>query len=85
MKDYNKEIEACEFKILQITDSITKSKDKIKELKRKIKKLKEAQQKDERKKIMKLISVNKIKTADEFEKILDAAQSRQEENQESDE
>lgn len=81
MKDYNKEIEACEFKILQQNEGIKNAKEKIKQLNKKIKQLKEAQQREERKKIMKLISVNKIKTAEEFEKILDAAQSRQEENQ----
>lgn len=81
MKDYSKEIEACEFKILQQNEGIKNAKEKIKQLNKKIKQLKEAQQREERKKIMKLISVNKIKTAEEFEKILDAAQSRQEENQ----
>lgn len=81
MKDYSKEIEACEFKILQQSEAIKNAKEKIKQLNKKIKQLKESQQREERKKIMKLISVNKIKTAEEFEKILDAAQSRQEENQ----
>lgn len=81
MKDYAKEIEACEFKILQCNEAIKNAKQKIKQLNQKIKKLKESQQREERKKIMKLISANKIKTAEEFEKILDAAQSRQEENQ----
>lgn len=81
MKDYSKEIEACEFKIFQQNEAIKNAKEKIKQLNKKIKQLKEAQQREERKKIMKLISVNKIKTAEEFEKILDAAQSRQEENQ----
>lgn len=81
MKDYSKEIEACEFKILQQNEAIKNAKEKIKQLNKKIKQLKESQQREERKKIMKLISANKIKTAEEFEKILDAAQSRQEENQ----
>lgn len=81
MKDYNKEIDACEFKILQQTEAIKNAKEKIKQLNQKIKKLKEAQESNERKKIMKLIKTNKIKTAEEFEKILDAAQGRQEENQ----
>lgn len=80
MKDYNKEIETLEFKILQQNDAISKAKDKIKFLKLKIKKLKEQQQREERKKIIKLINENRIMTAQEFEKILDAAQSRQEEN-----
>ncbi len=80
MIDYIKEIEACELKILQQNDVIKKSKGKINLLKQKIKRLQAQQRKEEQKKIMQLINKRHIKTAAEFEKILDAAQSRQEEN-----
>lgn len=83
MKDYEKEIEACEFKILQYNEAIEKTKDKIKLMKQKIRKLKTQQQKNERKKILKLIDDNKITTANEFEKILDAAQFQSEHNEDT--
>lgn len=83
MKDYKKEIEACEFKILQCNEAIEKTKDKIKLMKQKIRKLKTQQQKNERKKILKLIDDNKITTANEFEKILDAAQFQSEQNEDT--
>lgn len=80
MRDYIKEIEGCELKILQLEETINRSKEKIKAQKQKIKRLAALQQKDEQKKIMQIISKSEIKTAAEFKKILDAAQSRQEEN-----
>lgn len=83
MKDYEKEIEACEFKILQYNEAIEKTKDKIKLMKQKIRKLKTQQQKNERKKILKLIDDNKITTANEFEKILDAAQFQSGQNEDT--
>ena len=80
MRDYIKEIEGCELKILQLEEVINRSKEKIKAQKQKIKRLAALQQKDEQKKIMQIISKSEIKTAAEFKKILDTAQSRQEEN-----
>lgn len=83
MKDFEKEIEACELKILQYNEAIEKTKEKIRLMKQKIRKLKAQQQKNERKKILKLIDENKITTANEFEKILDAAQLQSEQSEDT--
>ena len=79
MKDYEKEIEACELKILQYEENIKSSKEKIKAQKQKIKKLNAQQERNEQKKIIQIIAKSKIKTAAEIEKILDTAQSLREE------
>lgn len=76
MKDYQKEVEAYELKILQLEESIQKSKDKIKILKQKIRSVKAKQQKDERQKILKIIDEKNITTASEFEALLDAAMTQ---------
>ncbi len=85
MKDYLKEIEACELKILQHEEAIEKAKSKIKSLKQKIRALKAKQQKEEKQKILKIIDEKNITTASEFEKILEAAMSQNSQDQQENE
>lgn len=85
MKDYQKEIEACEMKILQHEETIEKAKAKIKSLKQKIRALRAKQQKEEKQKILKIIDEKNITTASEFEKILEAAMSQNSQDQQENE
>lgn len=85
MKDYQKEIEACELKILQHEEAIEKAKSKIKLLKQKIRALKAKQQKEEKQKILKIIDEKNITTASEFEKILEVAMAQKNIDRQEDE
>lgn len=85
MKDYLKEIEACELKILQHEEAIEKAKSKIKSLKQKIRALKAKQQKEEKQKILKIIDEQNITTASEFEKILEVAMAQKNIDRQEDE